>query len=131
MIRFFNRLFESPKRIFLIDASGALLSILCLFAIAMFNEFFGMPRGVVLGLIAIAIGLFIFSITCYLFVKAKIKHWLILLILANIAYCCFTIWLVFNHFHLLTFMGSAYFIAEILVIIALVNVEVLILRNVR
>jgi hypothetical protein len=129
MWKLFDWLSNNPKGIFMIDGSGASLSAVCLTSIAVVNEVFGMPSDIVIGLVTIAIGLSIYSASCYLFVKAKIKPWLRLLILANISYCCFTILLVFSHIHQLTIIGSAYFIVEILVIVLVVNTEIIVLRN--
>ena len=115
-----DKLSKIPRRIFLIDGLGGLLTTLMLFAVlAQFEERFGMPIEVVrtLGLIAC---LYMF---CYLFLNRNHRPYLKFIISANSAYCLLTLGLVCYFYNSLTILGILYFITEILLIMALVFVE--------
>ena len=60
---FLNQLIAHPKRVFLLDALGALLTTLLLAGvIAQFEGYFGMPKQIVYLLSTIAFSFFIYSL---------------------------------------------------------------------
>jgi hypothetical protein len=113
-----------PKRIFLIDALGALLSAAMLgLVLTRFESNFGMPVKTLHLLALIPIFYFIYSFFC--FVKTP-RHWrkyLRGIAIANLIYCLLTIGTVFSHFGQLTLLGIAYFVGEMAIIIALAMFE--------
>lgn len=113
---------NQPKNIFLVDGSGALLSALLL-GLLVWSGVSGMPEGVLVVLGGIA-GLFaVYSLGCYLFVRASWRAFLKIIMAANVLYCFVTIGLVVKYYGTLTPVGVAYFVGEVVVICVLVGVE--------
>lgn len=121
---FLNRLTKNPKRVFLMDAFGALLSLFTfLFILIPFQEYFGMPSDILYKLSIIAIFLFLYSFSCFKLIKQHWKPFLKIIIILNTLYIFFSFGLIFYHFKQLTFLGIAYFILEIIVIIIVLFIE--------
>ncbi|MFW5760909.1 MAG: hypothetical protein ACOCXH_08025 [Cyclobacteriaceae bacterium] len=114
----------SYKRIFLIDAIGAFVtaSLLSL-VLARLEPIFGMPERVLYFLAAIALVFAIYSFLCSRFVKEKWAIYLRGIAMANTLYCMFTLGLIIYWQESLTWLGKAYFIGEILVVMGLVILE--------
>jgi hypothetical protein len=107
------------RKIFLLDAVGAVVSILILFLLYYFVDFFGMPKCTIKIFICIATGLFVYSTTMY-FIRPT--NWQLFLKIAaslNIGYCLFTIYQIFQNINNLTLIGHIYFTSEVLVILTL------------
>ena len=119
-----NHLSKKQKTLFLIDSLGAILTAFFLFVIMrLFNEYFGMPKTALTYLSVIAICFCIYSTACFLFLK---RHWapfIRFIGFANLLYCMLTIGLLIKHYSLLTIIGTAYFLIEILIICGLSYVE--------
>ncbi len=121
---FLNKLVVAPKRIFLVDGIGAFVSAISLgLILTRFERVFGMPIHVLNYLALAAVVFFFFSITCYLRLPRKWKLFLKTIAITNFTYCLITIFLVFKFHEQLTFWGHLYFILELMIIVALVNVE--------
>ena len=121
---FLNKLILNQKRIFLIDAFGALLTAFLLFGIlAQYEHYFGMPSTVLYALSGTAFGLFIYSISCYRFIKSNWKPFLGILIVCNIIYSFVSLGLLIQHAEQLTDLGWIYFILEIIVIGVIISLE--------
>lgn len=113
---------ESYK-IFLLDAFGAFISILFLLVLYFFEEFFGMPTKVIVIFISFAILFFIYSTTIYFIKPADWKFYLKIIAILNYAYCLFTLYQILKNIDTITLYGYIYFVAEIIVIIALSTFE--------
>lgn len=116
---------SKPQQIFLVDATGALITSGLLFLIYFrFAEVFGVPREIFLYLSVIAFLYSIYSFSCHLI--KPINGWFFLrwIIFANIFYCCLTITVMIIFRNQLTLVGMSYFLIEIMVICALVLVEI-------
>lgn len=116
---------SNPRRVFLIDSGGALLTAFMLgFVLLRLESYIGMPAHVLIPL-AIVAGLFsVYSISCYFFIE---KHWRAFLksiAIANLLYCCLTSVLIILYYDSLTVLGIAYFIAEIIVVVTLAIFEI-------
>jgi hypothetical protein len=119
-----DKLSNNTKRVFLVDAIGALLSAIFIFIIlSYFENQIGIPEKTLIFLIIIAILLSIFSFCCFLIQKNNSKQSLKIISRANILYCILTIITVFAYRHAITRWGLLYFIFEILIIILIVIVE--------
>ena len=119
-----NRLKTNPKRIFLIDAFGALLTTILLFGIlAQLEQYFGMPKNILYLLSGIALCLFIYSISCHLLIKSNWKPFLRILIICNLLYSLVSLVIIIKHSEKLTELGWTYFILELIVIGIIVIVE--------
>jgi hypothetical protein len=119
-----NELARNPKRLFLIDSLGAVLTLFGLMGVLMpLEKWFGMPRPTLLLLAVMALGLAIYSGCCFLFVKDNWRPFLHAVSVANLLYCALTAGLVIAHYDQLTLLGVGYFIAEIGIVCGLVFVE--------
>jgi hypothetical protein len=115
--------------IFLLDAVGAAFSILLLFLVYRFENFFGMPKNIITFFIGIASICFIYSTTIYLVSPSNWKFYLKIIAGLNFSYCLFTLFHVIKNYDSLTLYGLIYFIAEIIVILLLSSFELLIARK--
>jgi hypothetical protein len=114
-----------PKRLFLLDAGGALLTALLLFfVVARLQRVFGMPKNIVYILSAIALVYAVYSFASYLFIKKNWKPFLLVIATANSLYCLATAILLVVYYQQLTSLGFIYFIAEIIIILGLVIIEI-------
>ncbi len=119
-----NKLALTPKRLFLIDSLGAVLTALLLSQVlARFETVFGMPRNILYILAGVAVVFAIYSFLCHLLVKDNWRSYLILIAIANTLYCMVTLGLVVYYFGRLTYLGVAYFIGEIIIVLSLVRIE--------
>jgi hypothetical protein len=107
------------QKIVLVDAIGAIVSVLSLLIPYSFEEFFGMPKGVVSIFISIAIVCTVYSTTIYLTKKENWKPYLTIIALVNISYCVFTVYQIFKNLNTITIYGHLYFFSEILIILTL------------
>lgn len=115
---------SNPKKLFLVDGFGALLTaVLLLTVLSRFEDHFGMPRNVVYFLSAVAFAFAIYSFCCSVFVSRNWSNYLKIISIANITYCCLTFGLILYFFQKLTILGLVYFLLEIVVISCLVVLE--------
>lgn len=123
-----NTLLNHPRKIFLIDGTGACLSALFLLLL-LWSNLSGMPERE-LFFLACTAGVFaVYSFCYYLFVRDKWRRYLKNIILANVLYCLVTIGLVVYYYEMLTPIGIAYFLGEVVVIGVLVRFEAKVLIN--
>jgi hypothetical protein len=111
------------QKIFMIDSLGALVSAIFLLILAKLEPIFGMPKSVLSYLIPIPFVFCAFSAYAYYFSNQKWGRFLRAIAIANLLYCAFTFFLVFKHFTNLTKLGLAYFVMEILIVVALAGIE--------
>ena len=112
------------KTLFLIDAAGAFATTLLLSQVlTRYESLFGMPVHVLLSLAGIALCFLIYSTTCYFFVDETPAKFLTVIAAANAIYCILTLGLMIIYSNTLTWLGYAYFIGEILIILSLVRLE--------
>jgi hypothetical protein len=124
MNKIINYLVERRKTLFLIDSLGAVLTAFFLFAIMRhFDEYFGMPKTVLTYLSITAICFSIYSTTCFLFLKKRWTPFIRIIGFANLLYCALTFGLLFKYYHMLTTIGTTYFLIEIVTICGLSYVE--------
>ncbi|MBL7979284.1 MAG: hypothetical protein JNN12_13170 [Bacteroidetes Order II. Incertae sedis bacterium] len=114
----------SPKTLFLIDGIGALISTFSLAVVlSTFHGFFGVPEKVLTWLSAIAFGFSLYSLACFGLLKNHFRPFLVLIGIANLLYCCFTIALIILHSPEITFWSVAYFALEIGILVPLAAIE--------
>ncbi len=113
-----------PRRLFLIDSLGAMLSaVLYGGLLAQFQSTFGLPADIAYGL-AVAAGAFaIYSGICYLLNLKKWQPYLKVIAVANLLHCGFTIGLAGIYYQEITLLGILYFSGEWLIVISLALVE--------
>lgn len=123
-------LLDSPQKIFLLDAIGAIITALILgIVFTTFQEYIGMPREILISLSLIAVVFCTYSFSCFFFLKSIWKPYLKAIAIANLLYCIITTVLIITLFHQLTFLGLLYFMGEIIVIGVLVYFEFSVLNN--
>ena len=120
-----------PKKIFLIDGAGALLTALTLiFAPVLLPGIFGLPQAqtMLLGRIAVCIAVY----SLYNYVRFNPTRWKLLLriiALANLAYCLLSLVVLIYFYKQVTVIGWIYFTGEIAIIISLFLWEMNILNR--
>jgi hypothetical protein len=113
-----------PKKLFLIDSLGALLTALLVgVMIANLEHIFGMPQAIAHGLGLIAFLFAIYSFMCFLLINVNWRPFLRGIAFANLSYCIITAGLVVYLFQELTNLGIIYFLSEKVVVIVLVSIE--------
>jgi hypothetical protein len=119
-----TKLTKQPPKLFLLDGSGALLTLCCLLGLLLpLEAYFGMPRQTVLLLAALAGTFAVYSLSCYRFSGTNWRPYLVVIASANTLYCALTsFWMVVNASRL-TILGLVYFSLEIAVILCLVAIE--------
>ena len=119
-----DRLTLNPKKLFLIDSIGAVVTAFMLFAVlSRYEEYFGMPRKVLYVLSLMACMFAIYSFCCYYFIEQYGRPFLKIIGIANGLYCMLTFGLLIVYHQSLTILGFIYFLLEIGVIIGLVIIE--------
>ena len=121
----------SSKRIFLIDGMGAIASAVFLgYVLVIYQEYIGMPVGTLKFLSSIAVVFAIYSLANFFIYTNNWLYYIRLIAIANSIYCLITLGLVLYHFQKLSVLGITYFLVEIVVIIALVNLELKVSRHI-
>ena len=113
-----------PRKLFLVDGLGALLSCIWLgIILVQFEQAFGMPKRVLYILATISMVFCIYSIACWAMVRKSWRRYLRMIAIANLLYCCLTIGMVLYHWHYLTAIGIIYFEVEIILVVILAYTE--------
>ena len=103
----------SPKSLFLLDAIGALLTVVCITFVLKPIEFhIGLPANTLNVLAAIAGLLSMYSFFCFFFLKSSWGSFLFIIGAGNILYCIFTTILLIIHAETISMIGLSYFLAE-------------------
>ena len=119
-----NQLALNPKKLFLIDGLGAILSAFSLgIVLVRFEHYVGMPQNVLYFLSIAACFFAVYSFFCYFRTPKNWQPFLKAIAIVNFIYCCLTISLVFYFRDQLTHLGLIYFLFEVFVIIGLVGIE--------
>lgn len=112
------------RQFFLIDALGASLSTAMLGAVlTTFQPTFGMPVNILQILAVIAAVFALYSYRCYFRLPGNAPLFLRWIALANFFYCGLTLSLMIRYTGMLTFWGWAYFIGELIIVLALASLE--------
>lgn len=120
-IDYFSR---NPKTLFLIDGLGAALTTFSLFFVLRpYHNYFGMPINILAYLSIIGLIYCAYSVSCYFLLKTFWSSSLRIIGISNLLYAISTIVLLCSYYNDLTRIGLSYFLAEILIIVLLVYVE--------
>lgn len=108
---------------------GAATALMLCVALPAVHELVGLPRRtlITLGLFGVVYGTY--SLSCWRFVRTQWRRSLAAIIAANTFYCVATAFVVATYRDAISALGIAYFVAEIIVIAALVVLEVAVLRR--
>ncbi len=114
----------SSRELFLVDGVGAIVTALLLsLLLARYESVFGMPVPVLYALAEVATGLAVYALLCYKLLRNIWRPYLKGIAAMNTLYCFATALLVIKHYASLTWLGMAYFIVEIGIILTLVKLE--------
>jgi len=114
----------TPKKLFKLDSIGALISAFLLGVVLVnMEKVFGMPSRILYFLALVACIFAVYSFWHYRNIKENWQAYLKAIALANLAYCCLTIGLLFYFRQQLTILGFLYFGMEVLVIVSLAVFE--------
>jgi hypothetical protein len=113
----------TAKQLFLADGLGAILTATLLSQVlARWPSLFGVPASVLYVLAGIAACFALYSLSCYFMLRERHGFYLRIIATANTLYCLATLGLMVS-LPGISWLGIAYFIGEIIVILLLVNVE--------
>ncbi len=114
----------SFKQVFLLDAIGAIVTATLLSQVlARYETVFGLNSNILFILAGIACCFAVYSLSCYFFVDEKWKPFLKAIARANLLYCIITLSILFYLYSTITWLGIAYFLGEIIIILLLVRFE--------
>lgn len=120
--QFLNKI--NPRKLFLIDSLGALLSAFLLgYVLVKFESTFGMPPKVLYILASIAGAFAVYSFVCFLGNLSNWRRFMRIIAIVNLLYCCLTLGLVIYLYQELSVLGVIYFVLEIIIIVLLAMVE--------
>ncbi len=120
----------SIRKLFLLDCMGALVTTLLLaLLVAPAVSTFGMPTRTVHVLAAIASLFFLYSGTCFMFLKQKWQPYLMGIAVVNSLYCVLSVALLITHSESVTPLGWIYFIGEVLIVLTLSYFELKVARG--
>ena len=111
------------KKILLIYSLGALISAIILLILPLFERQFGISRNLALILVPLPIILSVFSFISYKLDNEKWKSLLKIIAMANLFYCCLTLYITLTNLATLKNLGITYFVVEIFIIILLAKFE--------
>lgn len=115
---------KNPQKLFLVDALGAALSSLLLYAVLpKFPEVFVFPADVLAALAAIAFALCLYSTCCALLLKQKQGYFLKALAGFNFLYSLLTLGLLWIYRDELSAFDVGYFVGECFLLWYLVRLE--------
>jgi len=115
-----------PKRLFILDAIGALCSAGMLgIVLVSLEPIFGIPSGVLYVLAAFPCLFAILDISVYLFISSKpqLSRSLKWIALANGLYCLLSLALTFRHYQAVQLAGWLYILLEVLIVLMLARLE--------
>jgi len=129
-MKIIEQLVRDPKKLFLIDGLGAVLSA-CLLGIVLvkFESVFGIPKAVLYFLAAIPIFFALYDLFSYQKESHRLGHYLKGIAIMNLAYCVLSIGLSLYHKEVIKFWGWYYIVSEVAIILLLVSIELKVSRK--
>lgn len=119
-----NTLEKNPKKLFLIDGIGALVSAFLLGVVLVkLQLLFGIPSG---KLYFLAVFPLVFAgYDCFAYLQARQKQAKLLkgIAMCNLVYCFISLGALLTHLEMITILGWTYILSEILVVSSLALVE--------
>jgi hypothetical protein len=114
----------NPRKLFLLDGAGAILSAFLLGVVLVkLERFFGIPADTLYLLAILPVFFAIYDFCCYRNGLDKVGQFLRGIAILNVLYCVLSIVCAFYHIETITSLGWAYIIIEILIVLILVILE--------
>ena len=119
-----EKFISHPKKLFLIDGLGALLSAFLLgFVLVKLERVFGIPSKTLYFLASMPVFFAIYDLYCIRKNNNGLGNFMKGIAIINLTYCCISILFAFYHLGTITIFGWSYLIIEILIIIILTIIE--------
>ncbi len=119
-----NPLISHPKKLFLIDGIGAIVSAFLLGVILVkFEAIFGIPRSTLYFLAVLPCLFSVYDFCCYFIVDKNVDQFLKGIAFTNLLYCVLSISLALYHREFITVFGWAYILTEIAIVSSLAFIE--------
>lgn len=114
----------SPRQLLGVDALGAVVSAFLILGILIpFQSYIGLLDFYLRTLGIGAIGLAVFSGSCYWFAKKNLGRWLRIIGLMNATYMLLTFYFLWINWQEITWIGWSYFSAEAAIVALLISLE--------
>ncbi len=119
-----NSSLKEPKKIFLYDGVGALISAFFLGVVLVyFQEHIGIPKNTLYLLASFPILFFVYDVVCFFIVEKKMSIAIYILAIMNFLYCILSIVLALFHSVTIMPLGWIYIVLELLVLALIIIVE--------
>ncbi|MEM7038187.1 MAG: hypothetical protein AAF570_14480 [Bacteroidota bacterium] len=122
--------YRSPakaRRLFLLDAAGAMVSAFLLGIVLVELEgFFGIPKSALYVLALIPCFFVLYDLYCFRFVRSNLGLYLKGIAVLNLAYCVLSLGFAIYHAGEITIFGWVYLVGEILIVVGLGVLEFLV-----
>lgn len=119
-----DKIYLNPKRLFLIDASGAIISAFLLGVVLVkLESIFGIPIPTLYFLALLPGAFALYDFYCFIRVKENIALFLKGIAYINLSYCCISFGLAIYHHKEITLLGWTYVLLEIFIVITLANFQ--------
>jgi hypothetical protein len=119
-----NKAESFPRRLFVIDGMGALLSAFFLGVVMpKMESFFGIPATVLYFLAVFPILFAFYDLFSYFQKINQIGYFLKGIATLNLLYCCLSFIVAIFHYETITFWGWAYLLFEVLIVVFLASIE--------
>ncbi len=120
-----SNLISNPRKVFLIDGFGAIVSAFSLgILLVQFETMFGMPKEKLYYLAIAAVIFATYSLSCYFFFSNKNwQRYLTIIAISNFIYSLITFSLIIRLSHKLIIWGFIYFLLEIIILLILIWIE--------
>ncbi len=127
-----NQFYQNPKKLFLIDGIGAIVSAVMLGIILVYLEsWFGIPKKVLYVLAFFPCLFAAFDFLVYRYTKSKLSRYLIIIAYANLGYVGLSLSLAWYHLPKLTGLGWIYITCEVSIILLMVYIELATAHQIR
>ncbi len=119
-----EKLKHHPKKLFLIDGLGAMVSAFLLGVVLVrLERYFGIPPSTLYFLATLPILFAIYDFYCYRKENDVLGQFLKGIAVANLSYCCLSLGFAFYHSNTITNLGWAYVLGEIFIVVLLATIE--------
>lgn len=121
-----------PKKLFLIDGFGAIVSAFLLGVVLVyFESFFGIPPTTLYFLAFLPCIFAIYDAYCYLQVGKNLDFFLRIIAFTNLSYCFISLGLAFYHSQKLSSWGWAYILIEVAIVVFLAGIELKVASQIK
>ncbi|MEQ9405678.1 MAG: hypothetical protein RIM99_18960 [Cyclobacteriaceae bacterium] len=121
---------SNPKKLFIIDGLGAILSAFLLGVVLVkYESVFGIPSQTLYLLATMPVFFAIYDLYSYIRGNEHADRHLRIIAIVNLLYCCLSIGFAFYHFDTITILGWSYILAEIVIVVVLAIVELKTAKN--